>query len=366
MIDLKSTLKQHPNCLSSRSAFKSVLMDKYPTEKRIVNILTILFECGVANRIKAKKNIDANEMQALIAQVENEYGISGQYSQEAILVWAAAFDITASTVNVSATHSIRQGSDKQAVRQPIVYVQGSVDEYDIVQRPNGYYITHFNGFEEDEMTIPSLIDGKRIIGIASDAFKGCVGVKSINISEGIEILENRSFKECKSLASISFPSTLKRIGDKNAGEYDGAFYKAGLRKVFIPEGVEYLGPYTFSHCENLRQVHISDGISSIEKRTFYCCGMLSDVKLPDTLITIKQEAFQICLGLREIKIPLGTKEVEECAFANTKMDAVHVPPTVTSIGRSAFVNSPTVYCTAGSVAMEFARKNNMRCAKAQF
>ena len=96
MIDLQSILKQHPNCLNNRASFKSVLMDKYPTEKRMVNILTILFECGVANRIKTKKSIDANEMQALIAQAENEYGISGLYSQEAILVWAAAFDVTAS------------------------------------------------------------------------------------------------------------------------------------------------------------------------------------------------------------------------------------------------------------------------------
>lgn len=364
MIDLKNILKQNPNCLSSRATFKSVLMDGYPSEKRMVNILTILFECGVANKISAKKTIDANEMQALIALIENDYGISGEYSQEAILVWAAAFDITASAIK--ATTPSAKNIPKPIEQKPIVYVQGEVDDYDVIQKADGYYITRFNGFEEENMTIPSLIDGKKIKGIASDAFKGCVGVKSINISEGIEILENRSFKECKSLTTITFPCTLKKIGDINAGESDGAFYKTGLRQVFIPEGLEYLGPYTFSHCENLRQVHISDGISSIEKKTFYCCGQLSEVKLPSTLISIKYGAFQICLGLRKIIIPFGTKEIEKCAFANTRIDEVHVPPTVTTIGTSAFVNSPTVYCSAGSVAMEFARKNNMRCAKAQF
>ena len=61
MIDLKSILTQHPNCLNSRASFKSVLMDKYPKEKRTVNILTILFECGVANKIKQRKHIDENE-----------------------------------------------------------------------------------------------------------------------------------------------------------------------------------------------------------------------------------------------------------------------------------------------------------------
>ena len=100
MIDLKTILQQHPNCLNSRASFKSVLMDKYPTERRTVNILTILFECGVANKIKLKKRIDANDMQGLIAQIENEYGISAQYSQDAILIWAAAFDVSAVRIKI--------------------------------------------------------------------------------------------------------------------------------------------------------------------------------------------------------------------------------------------------------------------------
>lgn len=54
MIDLKNILKLHPNCLSSRASFRSVLLDKYPNEKRVINILTILVECGIANRIKEK------------------------------------------------------------------------------------------------------------------------------------------------------------------------------------------------------------------------------------------------------------------------------------------------------------------------
>lgn len=106
MIDLKAILIQHPNCLSSRATFKSVLMDSYPTEKRLLNILTILFECGVAYKIKEKKTIDAKEMQGLISQIENEYGISGRYSQEAILVWATAFDVTASAIKTEATSNI--------------------------------------------------------------------------------------------------------------------------------------------------------------------------------------------------------------------------------------------------------------------
>ena len=204
MIDLKTILKEYPNCLSSRTAFKSVLMDKYPLEKRMVNILTILFECGVANKIKTKKTIGLNEMQNLIAQIENEYGISEKYSQEAVLVWATAYEVKVSAVKTTSSQKrttlsenqlidyVQYNSDNSLVwsadfdvtktipvneNKPIEYVQGDVDDYDVVQKADGYYINRFKGFEEEEMTIPSLIDGKNIKGIASDAFKGCIMVK---------------------------------------------------------------------------------------------------------------------------------------------------------------------------------------------
>ncbi len=101
MIDLKSILKQHPNCLNSRASFKSVLLDKYPAEKRMINILTLLFECGVANKIKTAQNIAEREMHSLISHVENEYGISGQYSQEAILIWAKAYGVSAEQIKLN-------------------------------------------------------------------------------------------------------------------------------------------------------------------------------------------------------------------------------------------------------------------------
>lgn len=361
MIDLKAILIQHPNCLNSRASFKSILMDKYPTEKRMVNILTILFECGVANKIKQKKHVDENEMQGLVAQIDNEYGISAQYSQEAILIWATAFDVTASAVKTQAPFT----PQKEMV-ETVVYVQGDVNDYEVIQKSDGYYITQFNGFEEEEMTIPSLIDGKIIKGIARDAFKGCVSVKTLRISEGIEVIENRAFKECKSLENVFLPDTLRRIGEQNAGERDGVFTKTNIRSIVIPHSVEYLGGYAFASCRNLRKVVLSENIKTVSVGTFYNCAYLTEVTLPKGLLVIEKDAFTLCLGLREISIPMGTKELKECAFANTKMSIIHVPPTVTKIGWCAFVNSPTVYCVAGSAAMEFARQNNMRCAKAQF
>lgn len=373
MIDLKSILKQYPHCLSSRASFKSILMDKYPGERRMVNILTILFECGIADKIKAKSSISSNEMQGLITQVENEYGISAQYAQNAILVWAAAFGVTASTIKTQIPANPPRDTTPPVENKPVVYVQGDVDDYDVVQKPDGYYITRFNGFEEEEMTIPSLINGKPIKGIAQDAFQGCVMVKKISISEGIEIIENGAFSNCKALEAISLPDTLRRIGSEpTPGVFKlGAFTSTNIQSMVIPQNVEYLGRLSFASCYRLRKVELSDKITTIHGSTFAHCGMLSEIKLPRNLLVIEDLAFESCSGLREIHIPVGTQTIDFRAFDGTKLTSLYIPPTVTEIKSYVYfseseIENLTIYCAAGSAAMEYARKNNIKCAKAQF
>lgn len=370
MIDLKSILKQNPSCLNSRAAFKSVLLDKYPSEKRMVNILTILFECGVASKIKAKKIISPNDMQGLLTQVENDYGISAQYSQSAILIWAAAYDITASSVNPQDTTTFSETTETVCAITP-EYVEGNVDDYDVIKRDDGYYIARFNGFEEEEMTIPSIIDGKKIKGIAKEVFKGCLTVKVIRISEGIEIIEDAAFMKCKALETVSLPNTLRRIGC-NTKEYGiGVFAETNLKAITIPQNVEFLGPYSFYSCSNLQKIQISDRISAIHTGTFCSCKRLSEIKLPRNLLSIGEDAFSRCTSLREIHIPVGTQEIGRNAFFCTYINSIFVPPTVTKISDGSYTfgslsKNLTIYCSAGSVAMEYARKNNIKCAKAQF
>ena len=398
MIDLKSILTHHPNCLSSRSSFKSVLMDKYPSEKRTVNILTILFECGVANKIKLKKRIDANEMQGLIVQIENEYGISAQYAQEAILIWASAFDVSAEKFNLCASSPTTPlDKNRQAVaplantdsaytpiqeQQATYSTTGNSSDYNIVMKNGGYYISRFKGFEEEEMIIPNEIDEKKIVGVCSEAFQGCVSVKKICLSEGIRILENGAFSECSSLTEVILPTTLTTIGSPTQECKEGVFAATKIERIVIPDSVTYMGPYTFWYCHKLKEVKLSNNLEAIEIALFLSCSDLESVRLPQRLKTIKTAAFNGCNKLKTVHIPNGTKVIEENAFKGAGISSIYVPPSVTSIAST--TSAPnwftrrswgpdetlggygTVYCEAGSAAFDFARKNNMKCAKAQF
>lgn len=347
MIELKNILKLHPNCLSSRSSFKSILMDKYPSEKRMVNILTILFECGIAKKIEAKKHLDTNEMQALIVQIENEYGIPGYYSQEAILTWASAFGVTASAIANDDIVAVSQKSDSSVAIQP-AFVEGDVDDYEIVQETDGYYISRFNGFEEEEMTIPSMIEGNVIVGIKPKVFKGLGTVKTIHVSEGIKFISDEAFANCSALNSITLPQSLMKLGNS-----------------------------TFAECHCLKEIEIPDAVKEIPKGCFRLCRGLSKVKLPANLETIGASAFEWGMYLVDIHIPVGTKSIQARAFySSSSLSAAYIPPSVTNIEYGNFLKyekygdkpswNMTIYCTQGSVAMEYARKNNIKCAKAQF
>lgn len=397
MIDLKSILQKHPNCLSSRSAFKSVLMDKYPSEKRMVNILTILYECGVANKIKAKNRIDSNEMQSLIAQIENEYGISAQYSQDAVIIWATAYGISAyrikiktepiirNTESVTPNFSVSNPNSDKVSSEPIFSQQtttGDPSDYEVILKADGYYLSRFKGFEEDEMVVPNMVGEKEIVGITRTAFKGCVSVKKLCLSEGIRVLENGAFSDCSSLVAVVLPSTLTTIGGPTTECKDGVFATTKIEKISIPDSVTYIGPYTFWYCNRLKQVNLSNNLQEIEIALFSSCSELVDVKMPQNLKKIKTAAFDGCHKFKEAHIPKGTKVIEENAFRGSGLSTIYVPPSVTSIatttsapnwytrrswGRDETLGGyGTVYCEAGSAAYEFARKNNMKCAKAQF
>ena len=123
-------------------------------------------------------------------------------------------------------------------------------------------------------------------------------------------------------------------------------------------------------------------MEEIEVALFSSCSELASVKLPLRLKTIKTAAFNGCRKLKTVQIPNGTKVIEENTFKGASLSSIYVPPSVTSIatktsapnwftrlswGRDETLGGyATVYCEADTAAFDFARKNNMKCAKAQF
>lgn len=328
MVDLKSILQKHPNCLNSRASFKSILMDTYPSEKRLVNILTILFECGVANKIKAKASIDPNEMQGLIAQIENEYGIAGLYSQDAILLWADAFGVSATSIQLS-----------PHVASPPNNVVPQATDWEYVDLGNNTVeLIAYKGKLPTQIIFPDCVDSKTVISIGStalgdtkpkgserinlesvvvpkgvrriesNAFMGCKALKDVSLPEGLESIGENAFKNCKALSRISLPEGIRFIGNY-------AFVGSGIRSIVLPGSIGSVSKGAFSNCKQLSNVTLLEGISTIQSEAFSGCKAIASIALPDGVTAIEASAFYDCKGLNRVSIPDSVKHIEYRAFA---------------------------------------------------
>ena len=76
-----------------------------------------------------------------------------------------------------------------------------------------------------------------------------------------------------------------------------------LKDIVISESVTEIGSAAFFGCANLECVEIPDSVTTIGKWAFYGCSSLKKVSLPRRLIHIGSFAFNECSSLVEINVP---------------------------------------------------------------
>ena len=179
--------------------------------------------------------------------------------------------------------------------------------------------------------------------IEYDAFNSCSNLATVTFGEGskLETIGQRAFSECSSLTSISLPSSVTSIGSY-------AFrYCEDLAEVTFGEGskLETIGQRAFSECSSLTSISLPSSVTSIGSYAFRYCEDLAEVTFGEgsKLETITNEAFYKCSSLTSITIPASVTTIEARAFqsceklAEVTMEAT-VPPT---LGSSAFSNTST-------------------------
>jgi hypothetical protein len=119
----------------------------------------------------------------------------------------------------------------------------------------------FNNSKITEVTIPSSIKQ-----IEDYAFSSCHSLTKVNLSEGLEILNNSVFFNCSELREIKLPSTLKEIGPR-------AFSGAALNNVVLPD---------------------SGKLTKIDEYAFYQSRELTDITIPACITSIPDNVFAEC------------------------------------------------------------------------
>ncbi len=156
----------------------------------------------------------------------------------------------------------------------------------ITSIPNSTYVYKYNGTTAN-LVIPETYNGKTIIGVYSEAFKGNTSIQSVTL-----------------------PSTVKEI---NASAFEG--------------------------CTNLTTINMAaEGVTTISDNAFKGCSKLNTITLPSTLTTIGKNAFANCYLLENVSLPQSIRLIDECAFDNCNAISSLTVPANTTVKKFAFRN----------------------------
>ncbi|WAW14667.1 leucine-rich repeat protein [Peptostreptococcus equinus] len=145
-------------------------------------------------------------------------------------------------------------------------------EEDFVFDSNTGAIIAYKG-KETNVIIPETIGGHAVKRIGSKAFyttatNGVTKISSLQLNEGLEVIEKQAFGMQNSLIDVKFPSTLKEI-------QEGAFIKTGIKALNLNEGLEKISTLSFSNCANLESVKMASSIKEIGGKAFLNCPLLN-------------------------------------------------------------------------------------------
>lgn len=193
--------------------------------------------------------------------------------------------------------------------------------------------------------------------IGSNAFYGCINLKSFELPEGLQTISQNMFYGCTSLERVVVPSTVALIENK---AFNGCYNLKEL--VFTPtkdgkEPVELVvadGTYSssgtppvvsqsspFGGCTSLKEVEFPERTVSIGSYVFFELN-IEKVTLPSTLTSLGDCVFQSTKSLEEVVFKTGsngrtllTDLPREC-FSGSSLKKITLPEGLVNIAFKAF------------------------------
>ena len=123
-------------------------------------------------------------------------------------------------------------------------------------------------------TIRTLLLPKNLTYIFSQQCWNYSYLQSIVIPEGVTIIGDQAFENCRSLKSVTFEG----------------------------KNVETIGDWAFYNCHELSSIAIPEGVKNVGLAAFYGCTHLKELVLPSTVESIADNGFAQCSKLQKISV----------------------------------------------------------------
>lgn len=206
--------------------------------------------------------------------------------------------------------------------------------------------------------LPEMLGLKRIGG---EAFYGCKNLKKLTIPETVEYIGGGAFYGCSNIWSLTYNAI-------NAECVSFMEPNAPLEKIVIGGKVRRLPRGIFSGRE-FTEVALPACLERIDESAFYGCKNLTTINLSDSIRYIGDNAFYGCSSLKNIHWPLRLTTIGSKAFRQTALETISLPEGVTSVGDGAFYVCPfakTVYIPStanveGDIIYYFELKEGVNC-----
>lgn len=219
-----------------------------------------------------------------------------------------------------------------------------------------YINSIFYRCQSDAVTV-SIRQGTTVI--AEEAFINRVNLAAIVVPDGVSYIGSNAFKNCSALSQIEIP---KSVRDIVANAFDGTKWyedrKHGMIYIndllyrvpaeIIVQSEQPTGSLSDKDAAEMAksgvatQVIPNTNVIVKEDITTICTLAFANtpvqtVQLPSTLTTIRYGAFQNCTALKQITLPKSMTFIEGGAFQNcSALTSISVPQNVTYLGASAF------------------------------
>ena len=230
---------------------------------------------------------------------------------------------------------------------------------------------------KNNSTLKKVVIPDSVTEIGRYAFYDCGGITEINFKEKIREINDYAFENCTGLESITFNGDKKLIetasGIKMYSVYirTSAFENCTKLKNVQLKNVEYIEDRVFRNCKSLEKLILPEGLEYIGSECIAGTG-ISKIEIPSSVTKCEgplgresDGALGGALNLEEVVFAEGMKRIPGYICYNHKNNStlkkVVIPDSVTEIERYVFYNGTAViiYGYSGTYAEVYAENEQL-------
>lgn len=348
-------LKTYPDAVADKKKFSAFLKDYFHGQNMQINLLCAVYDLGIVPDLQKTTAITNTFAYRYVKQIMDDYGVNRLNADWAVAMWCVCYGASILHKNCDIRLPKAGGNPTPAIRIEKGNGTQYGDLFTYTKVDGGYGVTGFTGTNRQTLVFSSQFNGKPVVEIMADVFKG-IEIREAIMTSPVERIGNRTFMECTDLKQVVFSPVLREIGDQ---AFSGC---TSLVTAVLPQGLESIGRYAFAGAP-FKEIRIPLSVKWIGEGAFESNSRLTAIDLPEDIVDLPANVFRGCSSLTRVKLSEHTQKIGAEAFSGcSELSSLLIPESVEHIGEGAFNGTAdkfTVLCHRFSYAEEYARQHHI-------